>query len=65
LNYNYKYIYLKSVNFIKNDSWNNLTFSFKKAEVLNKETYLINLIVLVIQVSLKNLSYGKFTYINI
>ncbi len=67
LNCNYEYIYLKSINFIRNDFWNNLAFSPKETEVLNKGTYLINLIVLVIQASLKKIlykiNYYKFIYI--
>ncbi|RIB19993.1 hypothetical protein C2G38_2180367 [Gigaspora rosea] len=39
----------------KNDSWNNSAFSPEEAEVLNKGTYLTNLIFPAIRASLKNL----------
>lgn len=47
------------------DTWNNLVFSLEFAESQNEGTYVTNVIVPAIRASLKNLPYGKSSFVSL
>src|SRR5215211_2912429 len=50
--------------YIRRNSWNNPTFGMNFVESLNEGTYVTNVIVPAIQVTLKNLPLGKTTFVS-